>query len=160
MAFPALARLRPTTVLEDVSVPRSRLVEMVSRVAQIAQEEDLLIGTFGHAGDGNLHPTILLDERDSQEVARMHRAFEKIVQSALDLGGCLTGEHGVGLLKKEFLERYLPAAAVHMMRRFRESMDPRSVLNPGKIFSPGPRREGQLPQRSEQCEGILEGLRP
>lgn len=99
MAFPALARLRPTTVLEDVSVPRSRLVDMVTEVEKIAQRHRLLIGTFGHAGDGNLHPTILLDERDKDEVARMHIAFEEICSAALSLGGCLTGEHGVGLLK-------------------------------------------------------------
>ena len=160
MAFPALARLRPTTVLEDVSVPRSRLVDMVSRVEQIAREEQLLIGTFGHAGDGNLHPTILLDERDAQEVARMHRAFEKIVLSALELGGCLTGEHGVGLLKRDFLERFLPAPNLATMRCFRESLDPRSVMNPGKMFSPRPRREGQLPTTAEQCGAIMDGLRP
>lgn len=160
MAFPALARRRPTTVLEDVSVPRSRLVEMVSRVRQIAQKENLLIGTFGHAGDGNLHPTILLDERDPDEVARMHRGFEAIVEAALDLGGTLTGEHGVGLLKRDFLERYFPTAAVDMMRNFRRSMDPRGILNPGKLFHHAPRREGELPRSSAHSQAILEKLRP
>lgn len=160
MAFPALARVRPTTVLEDVSVPRSRLVEMVQAVNRIASSSGLMIGTFGHAGDGNLHPTILLDERDPQEVRRMEGAFEEICRTALDLGGTLTGEHGVGLLKRDFLERYMDPAAVEMMRRFRSSLDPRGVLNPGKLFSRGPRREGQLPQSVEQCQPLLEGLRP
>lgn len=160
MAFPALARLRPTTVLEDVSVPRSRLVEMVSRVRQIAEKENLLIGVFGHAGDGNLHPTILMDERDKDEVTRMHRAFDAIVEAALELGGTLTGEHGVGLLKRDFLERHFPTAAVDMMRKFRESMDPNGILNPGKMFHRAPRREGQLPRSAEHGEKILESLKP
>jgi glycolate oxidase len=160
MAFPALARMRPTTVLEDVSVPRSRLVEMVTRVREIAKRENLMIGTFGHAGDGNLHPTILLDERDADEVARMHRGFDAIVQAALELGGTLTGEHGVGLLKRDFLERYFPKAAVDMMKNFRRSMDPNGILNPGKMFHHAPRREGQLPRSPEHSERVLESLKP
>ncbi|MBT9588038.1 FAD-binding protein [bacterium] len=160
MAFPALARMRPTTVLEDVSVPRSRLVEMVQAVGRIAASSGLMIGTFGHAGDGNLHPTILLDERNSDEVRRMEKAFEEICRAALDLGGTLTGEHGVGLLKRDFLERFTDPAALEMMRRFRETMDPRQVLNPGKMFQARPRREGQLPGHQQQCNGLLEGLRP
>ena len=160
MAFPALARVRPTTVLEDVSVPRSRLVEMVQAVGRIAQSSGLMIGTFGHAGDGNLHPTLLLDERNRDEVVRMEKAFEEICRAALDLGGTLTGEHGVGLLKRDFLERFMDPSAVEMMRRFREAMDPRQVLNPGKMFQSRPRREGQLPSHPEQCDGLLEGLRP
>jgi glycolate oxidase len=160
MAFPALARVRPTTVLEDVSVPRSRLVEMVSRVRRIAERENLMIGTFGHAGDGNLHPTILLDERDPEEVRRMHRGFDAIVEAALELGGTLTGEHGVGLLKRDFLERYFPSAALDMMRKFRRSMDPKGILNPGKMFHHAPRREGELPRSAQHGERILEGLKP
>lgn len=160
MAFPALARMRPTTVLEDVSVPRSRLVEMVSRVRAIAAKENLMIGTFGHAGDGNLHPTILMDERDADEVARMHRGFDAICEAALDLGGTLTGEHGVGLLKRDFMERYFPTAALDMMRNFRQAMDPNGVLNPGKMFHRSPRREGQLPRSQEHGGKVLEGLKP
>lgn len=160
MAFPALARKRPTTVLEDISVPRSKLVEMVTRVRKIAEKENLMIGTFGHAGDGNLHPTILMDERDADEVKRMHRGFEAIVEAALDLGGALTGEHGVGLLKRDFLERYFPHAAVDMMRKFRRSMDPNEILNPGKMFQPSPRREGELPRSAEHGRKIMEGLKP
>lgn len=159
MAFPALARARPTTVLEDVSVPRSRLVDMVSYVGKIARESGLLIGTFGHAGDGNLHPTILLDERDPEQVKKMEWAFEKICLHALELGGSLTGEHGVGLLKRDFLERFTSPAALSTMQRFREVMDPREILNPGKMFRARPRREGQLPQHTGQCTPIMEGLR-
>ena len=160
MAFPALARMRPTTVLEDVSVPRSRLVEMVGAVRAISQKCGLTIGTFGHAGDGNLHPTLLLDERNPEEVKQMEWAFEQICLKALELGGTLTGEHGVGLLKRDFLERFTQPAALEVMRRFRQCMDPRQVMNPGKLFSNHPRREGQLPQTPEQCLPILEGLKP
>lgn len=158
MAFPALARVRPTTVLEDVSVPRSRLVEMVQAVARVAAASGLMVGTFGHAGDGNLHPTLLLDERNPEEVKQMEWAFEQICQAAIDLGGSLTGEHGVGLLKRDFLERYTDPAALATMRRFRAVMDPRQVLNPGKLFQRSPRREGQLPRLPGQAEPILEGL--
>ena len=155
MAFPALARIRPTTVLEDLSVPRSRLVEMVSRIRQVAREEDLLIGTFGHAGDGNLHPTILMDERNEDEVRRMHRGFEKIVAAAVELGGSITGEHGVGLLKRDFLEQVVGAPNLETMRRFRASMDPRQILNPGKMFTQRPRCEGCLPVTQSHSERIL-----
>jgi glycolate oxidase len=133
---------------------------MVQAVRRIAAASGLMVGTFGHAGDGNLHPTILLDERDADEVRRMEGAFEQICRSALDLGGSLTGEHGVGLLKRDFLERFSDPAALEMMRRFRSVMDPRQVLNPGKLFQQRPRREGQLPVHSGQCQPLLEGLRP
>lgn len=141
LAFPSLARMRPTTVLEDVSVPRSRLVEMVEFVQRVASEEELLIGTFGHAGDGNLHPTILMDERNADEVSRMHRAFRRIVEKAVELGGSITGEHGVGLLKKDFMEGLVGPHGLETMQRFRAAMDPREVLNPGKMFNMRPRCE-------------------
>ena len=158
MAFPALARVKPTTVLEDCSVPRSRLPEMVARIRQIALEEDLLIGTFGHAGDGNLHPTILMDERNADEVKRMHRGFEKIVQAAVDLGGSITGEHGVGLLKRDFLEKAVGKPNLDTMRKFREAMDPRGILNPGKMFTPRPRCEGCLPVTQQHSQRLLDEL--
>lgn len=160
MAFPALARMQPTTVLEDVSVPRSKLVEMVQAVQAISRQCGLTIGTFGHAGDGNLHPTILLDERDPEQVKQMHWAFEQICQKAIDLGGSLTGEHGVGLLKKDLLKRYTPPPALALMQQFRDYLDPAQILNPGKLFEAKPRREGQLPRLTEQCQPILESLQP
>lgn len=160
MALPALARTRPTIMLEDISVPRDRLVEIVQRVQAIAVKENLMIGTFGHAGDGNLHPTILLDERDPDEVTRMRRGFEAIVEAAWELGGALTGEHGTGLLKRDFLERFFPKPALEMMRKFRASMDPNEVLNPGKMFHRGPRREGELPLTAAHGAQVMERLRP
>lgn len=156
MAFPALARMRPTTLLEDITVPRSELARVVERIRRIAQENDLLIGTFGHAGDGNLHPTLLIDERDEDEVRRMRRAFDAIVEAAIEFGGSITGEHGVGLLKKEHLPRQAGIPALEVMMRFREAMDPNHVLNPGKMFTLRPRCEGRLPTRREELEKALE----
>ena len=106
-AFAALARKRPTTILEDVTVPRSELATMVSFVAETAAAFDLQIGTFGHMGDGNLHPTFLADERDADEMHRVHRALDAIVKRTLELGGTITGEHGVGLAKKPWLRQQM-----------------------------------------------------
>ena len=98
-AIPALARLAPTLILEDATVPRSELAGMVRDVQRIAEEEGLLIAVFGHAGDGNLHPTCCIDDRDPDQVARVHRAFDRIFEAALARGGTITGEHGIGVTK-------------------------------------------------------------
>lgn len=98
-AFSALARLRPTTILEDVTVPRSELAGMIRAVEAIAEKHDLNIATFGHFGDGNLHPTILTDERDPAEMHRVELALVDIVEETLKRGGTITGEHGIGLAK-------------------------------------------------------------
>lgn len=133
-AFAALARQRPTTILEDVTVPRSKLADMVAFIAETAASFQLQIGTFGHLGDGNLHPTFLTDERDTAEMARVHHAFDAIVTKALSLGGTITGEHGVGLVKKRWLRQQFDAPSFELMRQFKAVVDPRRVLNPGKIF--------------------------
>ena len=133
-ALAALARMRPTTVLEDATVPRSRLAEMVKAIQQIAQKYALQIGTFGHAGDGNLHPTCMTDERDVNEIARVEQAFAEIFQTALDLGGTLTGEHGVGIAKRRYLPLRLGADGMALMRRIKTAFDPNGILNPGKMF--------------------------
>jgi len=133
-AFSALARVRPTTILEDVTVPRSHLAEMVTFIAELAKEHDLTCGTFGHMGDGNLHPTFLTDERDEEEMHRVHLALDAIVQKTLQLGGTITGEHGVGLAKKPWLKQQLGDASHELMRQIKQTLDPRSLLNPGKIF--------------------------
>ena len=130
----ALARVRPTTVLEDATVPRSRLAEMVAEVNSIAERYSLMIGTFGHAGDGNLHPTILTDERDADEMARVERAVEEVFQAALRLGGTVSGEHGIGFSKAHFLPMEMGPAAMGMMRSIKAALDPKGVLNPGKMF--------------------------
>ena len=133
-AFSSLARLSPTTILEDATVPRSALPEMVAAVERIAARHGLVIGNFGHAGDGNLHPTCCIDGRDPDQVARAHRAFEEIFQTALDLGGTITGEHGVGLSKKRFLPQAIGRGGMRWTRAIKRVLDPNNVLNPGKVL--------------------------
>jgi glycolate oxidase len=130
----ALARVRPTTILEDVTVPRDKLAEMVAFIAETAAAHRLQVGTFGHMGDGNLHPTFLTDERDTEEMQRVHRALDAIVDKTLALGGTITGEHGVGLAKKAWLPRQFDPASLGLMRTIKRSLDPANLLNPGKIF--------------------------
>lgn len=133
-AFAALARVRPTTILEDVTVPRSHLAEMVTFIAKTASDLKLAVGTFGHMGDGNLHPTFLTDERDKEEMKRVHQALDLIVGKTLSLGGTITGEHGVGLAKKPWLRQQLGDSSLELMRSFKRTLDPHNLLNPGKIF--------------------------
>ncbi len=133
-AFSALARLAPTIILEDATVPRSELAKMVRFVAATAKKHNLRVGTFGHMGDGNLHPTFLTDERNKDEMRRVHEAFREIFEEAIRLGGTITGEHGVGLAKKEFLPKFAGDAQMRVMRELRKALDPRGILNPGKMF--------------------------
>jgi glycolate oxidase len=133
-AFSALARRRPTTILEDVTVPRTHLATMVTFIAETAARHNLQVGTFGHMGDGNLHPTFLTDERDEAEMARVHHALNDIVTKTLELGGTITGEHGVGLAKKPWLRQQMGDHSHELMREVKRALDPKGLLNPGKIF--------------------------
>ncbi len=133
-AFSALARVAPTTILEDATVPRSELAKMIRFVEAIAKKYQLRIGTFGHMGDGNLHPTFLTDERNHEEMHRVHEAFKEIFDEAIRLGGTITGEHGVGLAKKDFLPKFLGDAQMRVTREVRKALDPNGILNPGKMF--------------------------
>ncbi|MFH0989767.1 MAG: FAD-linked oxidase C-terminal domain-containing protein [bacterium] len=154
-AFAALARVRPTTILEDATVPRSEVAPMLERINTIARNYNLTFGNFGHAGDGNLHPTCLTDERDVSEIARAEKAFEEIFSAAVQMGGTISGEHGIGLAKLKFLEKTMSEPAIDMMRKIKASIDPQAVLNPGKIFSLHPRCEGPLPRNKYQLEALL-----
>lgn len=133
-AFSSLARLAPTTILEDATVPRSELARMVARIQEIADKYRLKVGTFGHMGDGNLHPTFLTNERDTEEMHRVEEAMKEIFDFALELGGTITGEHGVGLAKKPFLPQAVGDLNLEAMKRVRKAFDPHGILNPGKIF--------------------------
>jgi glycolate oxidase len=137
-AFSALARVAPTTILEDATVPRSELARMIRFVEAIARKYKLRIGTFGHMGDGNLHPTFLTDERNKEEMHRVEQAFKEIFDEAIRLGGTITGEHGVGLAKKSFLPTFAGTAQMQVMRHFRQLLDPNDILNPGKMFDRAP----------------------
>ncbi|MEC8645549.1 MAG: FAD-linked oxidase C-terminal domain-containing protein [Candidatus Latescibacterota bacterium] len=133
-AFSALARLAPTVVLEDVTVPRSELARMVARIEEVGKRHGVRVGTFGHMGDGNLHPTFLCDERNGEEMHRVEAALQEVFDEAVELGGTITGEHGVGLAKKPFLPSQLGEVGMAMLRRLKDSFDPKGILNPGKVF--------------------------
>ena len=133
-AFSALARVKPTTILEDVTVPRSELAKMVKFINDTATKHRLLIGTFGHMGDGNLHPTFLTNEKDHEEMHRIELALQEIVQETILLGGTVTGEHGVGLAKKAFLKQQFGEASYALLHLIKKALDPNALLNPGKIF--------------------------
>jgi glycolate oxidase len=135
-AFSALARVSPTTILEDATVPRSELAKMIRFVEAIAKKYRLRIGTFGHMGDGNLHPTFLTDERNTEEMHRVEEAFREIFAEAIRLGGTITGEHGIGLAKKGFLPEFAGEAQMRVMRELRLALDPNGIFNPGKMFDP------------------------
>lgn len=143
-AVSALARVRPTIFLEDATVPRSRIPEMVRAVEGISRKHDLPIGTFGHAGDGNLHPTILTDRRDPEQMKRAERAVAEIFATALDLGGTLTGEHGIGMAKRPFMGAQFGPVGLDLLRRVKAAIDPKGTLNPGKVLPPdGCSQEGR-----------------
>lgn len=133
-ALSALAKVRPTVVLEDATVPRSKIPAMIRALDDIASRYRLMIGTFGHAGDGNLHPTILTDRRDKDEWARVEKAIDEIFDRALELGGTLSGEHGIGIAKSRFLERETSRGTILYSRRIKAALDPKNILNPGKII--------------------------
>ena len=132
-ALPALAKLKPTCVLEDATVPRSKIPAMIEALDQISKKYDLTIGTFGHAGDGNLHPTILTDKRNTQEWHRVEKAIEEIFDRALALGGTLSGEHGIGLAKAGFLIKETGRATLDYSARMKAALDPKNILNPKKM---------------------------
>lgn len=133
----SLARARPSKLGEDVVVPRNMIPAMVKRIQETARKYDLPIAIFGHAGDGNLHPNILFDIRNADEVARAHQAAGEIFAAAVELGGTLSGEHGIGLLKRDYLSHSLTPETVAVMRQIKSALDPQGIMNPGKIFPGG-----------------------
>ena len=133
-ALSALARMKPTTILEDATVPRSCIAAMLKTIQDSAKKYNVTIGTFGHAGDGNLHPTCLTDERDKDEISRAHMAFDEIFEAAISMGGTITGEHGVGLAKKKYLPKLAGESGIRVMQGIKHAFDPKGILNPGKIF--------------------------
>ncbi len=123
-----------TTMIDDVCVPRTRLAELVERVEQVSVDCGLVIGVVGHAGDGNFHPTVVFDGDDPAQVVAAQRAFDEIMEISLDLGGTITGEHGVGLLKLRLLEQELGPLSLDVHRSIKRALDPQGILNPNKVF--------------------------
>ena len=134
-SLPALARLGSMSILEDISVPRPVLSKAAEQIENIGEKHGLLIGTFGHAGDGNLHPTIVINKDDSDEVARAERSLNDIFTLALDLGGTITGEHGVGSAKLPYLRQKLGEVSLNLHRNIKSVFDPDGILNPGRVGS-------------------------
>ncbi|HLG71209.1 MAG TPA: FAD-linked oxidase C-terminal domain-containing protein [Chloroflexota bacterium] len=141
---PALGRLRPNKLGEDIVVPKSQVPAMIAEVGEIAARYGLPIPVFGHAGDGNLHPNILFDLRNPEEVHKVELAARDIFRAAIRLGGTLSGEHGIGTLKREFMEEAQGSAAVELARAIKRVFDPRGILNPGKLYPTGGGVEGFL----------------
>ncbi|WP_052068058.1 FAD-binding oxidoreductase [Rhodococcoides fascians] len=133
LALPALEKLGDW-MLDDISVPRTRIVELLTKIEAIATRYDLTIGVFGHAGDGNLHPTIIFDDRDAESRAKAQSAFDDITACALELGGTITGEHGVGQLKKQWLTVEQGSVGMEIHRSIKDAFDPRHILNPRAVF--------------------------
>ncbi len=132
-AFSVMARLRPNAMIEDATVPVSHLTSMIRKVVEIAEKHRIQVGVLAHAGDGNLHPLVLFDQRDKEELHRVDKANEEIFREAIALGGTLSGEHGIGMAKAAFLPMELDAVALTVTRRIKESLDPKRILNPGKF---------------------------
>jgi glycolate oxidase len=133
-AFSVMARLRPNAVIEDATVPVSNLTAMIRKTLEIAEKHNIQIGVLAHAGDGNLHPLILFDQRDEEELGRVEAATDEIFREALALGGTLSGEHGIGLSKAQFLELELDKVAMSVTKSIKQSLDPKGILNPGKFI--------------------------
>src|SRR6187551_1507287 len=132
LAYPALEQRGDAVLTEDVCLPRGRLAEMLARVDEIGTRHDVLIANIAHAGDGNLHPLLITEYGDDAARLRAQAAFEEIVNTAIDLGGTVTGEHGVGLLKRAGMHRELGPGVLAMQRAVKAALDPHDILNPGK----------------------------
>ncbi len=132
-----LKAVHPRKLSEDVAVPRSKIPELIARAKEIGRTHGLAVATYGHAGDGNLHCNVLFDREE--ERPRVEEAVAALLRAAVDLGGTITGEHGVGLAKRDFLEYEQGPAVVDLERRLKAVFDPLGLLNPGKIFPPGRR---------------------
>lgn len=131
---PSLARKAPNKLGEDITVPRSAIPEAVRRIKAISAKYGLPIVIFGHAGDGNLHPNILFDKRNPEQWAKIEPMVGEIFAASLALGGTLSGEHGVGVLKRPYMERAMGGVSIEIQKRIKQALDPLNILNPGKVF--------------------------
>ena len=132
--WPAAEKLEKALLPEDVAVKRQFLPELLAGIGSIAEKYNVELPTVGHAGDGNMHPLLVFDEHDPDEVRRVRAAFVEIVQLSLDLGGTIAGEHGVGVLKREFIEDEVEPTYLAWQRQIKATFDPDNRLNPGKAL--------------------------
>ena len=132
---PALYRIKPTKINEDIVVPRNMVTEMLKRLRKLSDEYNIKIVNFGHAGDGNIHVNIMVDKSVEQEYTKGLGLAARIFKDALSLGGTISGEHGIGLTKAAYLGMELSKTEIEIMKSIKGVFDPKNILNPGKIFS-------------------------
>lgn len=133
----AILRLNPTKVGEDATIPRNRITDFIRGIKEIAKKHHLKLALAGHAGDGNMHPNFMVNARDAEEMARLERAIEELFMLTIDLGGTLSGEHGIGSTKAAFLGKELNADSIEAMLAVKKVLDPKGIMNPQKIFADG-----------------------
>ena len=131
---PALAKLKPNKINEDIVVPRNKIPDAIIGIREIAKKYNLTNANFGHAGDGNIHVNIMIDKSDKDEALRAESAVKEIFQLVLSLGGTISGEHGVGISKMPYIDIELSQPAIEVMKNIKQVLDPKGILNPGKIF--------------------------
>jgi glycolate oxidase len=134
-AFGAVATIRPNCIVEDATVPVKGLPEIIRKIVELADKYQLRIGVLAHAGDGNLHPLVMTDLRDKEEMARVDKALEEMYEAAMAMGGTLSGEHGIGIAKNRFLDMEFNRSAIEIMRGIKQVFDPKGILNPGSFLS-------------------------
>ncbi|RLB01060.1 MAG: glycolate oxidase subunit GlcD [Deltaproteobacteria bacterium] len=132
--FAAVFSAAPTVLAEDVTVPRSKIPDFLRKMEEICKPRGIEYSVIGHAGDGNLHPSLLTDKKDPEKYAKAEEAMAEIIEAALELDGVLSGEHGIGLEKKKFLKKAMPPKAIELMKGIKRLLDPNNILNPGKIW--------------------------
>ncbi len=135
---PALGRIRPGKINEDVTVPRTKIPALIRSITALAQKYNLVIVCFGHAGDGNIHTNIMLDKKNVDERTRAEKAVAELFRIVLDLGGTLSGEHGIGIAKSPFFQWEVGPEGLETMLTIKKALDPNNILNPGKMFVPNP----------------------
>jgi len=131
---PALAKLKPNKINEDIVVPRSKIPDAIIGIRRIAGKYNLTNANFGHAGDGNIHVNIMIDKSDKDEAGRAEKAVKEIFELVLGFGGTISGEHGIGISKMSYIGMELSQLAIDIMKKIKHALDPKGILNPGKIF--------------------------
>lgn len=137
----AIGAMAPNRFGEDISVPRDAFPEVVRHIGKIAEKYNLTIAVYGHAGDGNIHPSVLCDLSKAEDAKNIHPAIDEIFAAALSAGGTLSGEHGIGITKRSYLEKDLGPAGVKVLKAIKHALDPQGILNPGKIWEECPSKE-------------------
>jgi len=132
--YPSMARIKPTCIVEDATVPASKVPEMIRGVRSIVNKYELLCGISAHAGDGNMHPLIACDKRDDDEMERVEKATEEIFELAMSFNGTLSGEHGIGIAKRKYLSMSVDEPTRKFMHTLKQAIDPDGILNPGKAI--------------------------